>query len=324
MLCFLVHHTRDLIHFSLSYCAPDSDATFEILQAIRTLAQDSSDYAIDIGTLESISMTTKQSQHTDLNVLIWDLAELFSYEPTECMFEDVVLSFGSTWQDKSSIKALLDMERSGYTPSYVFLRQYALQLSTTQKRLAHAQNLVTYNEDDQYLSASSMNCLLLGFGMRKDLDKAFEVFEGFVTYNLKTDENTFAFLMESLCLNVKDRVVNEEDVDDILGIVETIMESMNLAGVDNSSKVLYEHIRILCILKRVDDARKILEKAIVDRLEVKPGTVVMIANGYLDAGDTRKARDVANLSVNAGCGEPPTYLLKRIANREEEQAEIAN
>lgn len=290
----------------------DSRATYEVLRAIKTLAQDSSDYRVDLGTLESVSMTTKLSRHTELNMLIWDLAELFHYEPTECMFEDVVLSFGGALQDKNAIKALLDMERCRYTPSYAFLRHYALMLSYSNKRMSFAKNIVMYNEDDQYLSASAMNCLLLGFGMRKDLDGAFQMFESFAKFNLERDENTFVFLMESLCLNVKDQVVNEDDADDVLAIVETVLDSMKLAGVDISSKFLYEHVRILCILKQVDDARQLIEKAVVDRIPVKPGAIVMVANEYLDRGDIENAQAMAKLSVNAGCGEPANFLKNRI------------
>ena len=297
----------------------DPDATYAILSAIKTLAMDSasetnsslSDYKIDIGTLESITMTTKRC--TELHTLVWDLVELFEYQPTVSMFEDVVLSFGRINRDECASKALLDMENNGYVPSYALMKQYALQLSSYHKKLVHLQHLLSFDKDRQYLSSSAMNCLLLGFGMRKDLDSAFEVFEDFTKLNLTHDENTFAFLMESLWLSVKDQVApGDDDIDDVLAIAETIIGSMQLAGVERGSRFIYDHIRLLCLLKKFDDAKLILEEAIMDRIPIKTGNIIMIATGYLDRGDVESAREVAKLTKAAGCGETPWFLLNRI------------
>ena len=255
---------------------------------------------------------------TELTLLVWDLAELFEIQPTECMFEDVVLSFGSTKSDKRSFNALLEMELSGYIPSSALLRQYAVKLSMNDRRLAHARHLLAYNHDGQYLSTSGINCLLLGYGMKKDLETAFELFENFDKYNIQADDNTYAFLMESLWLNVKDRVASNEfadtDVDDILAVIDTVVSSMQLAEVDGGKRFAYEHMRLLCVLKQVDEARALLEYAIENKVPVKIGSIAMIANGYVDRGDAESARDVANLSAAAGCGEP-TFLLRQIENR---------
>ena len=301
------------------------DATYDILEAIQKLARDaegdSTSYRINLGTLESISMAS--NGRTDLTLLVWDLAELFKYKPTECMFEDAVLSFGTSREDGNSFRALLDMENSGYLPSHVFLRRYSLQLSKYKKRLVHVQNLLGYNHDGQFLSSSAMNCLLLGYGMHKDLEKSFETFENFGSYNVQANDITFAYLMEALWLNVKERQktseLTDEDIDDILAVVDTVIRSMQLAGVEGSSSFIYEHMRLLCLLKKFDDAKLILESAIENGLAIKTGSIVLIATGYLEVDDIETARKVANLSVAAGCGEAPNFLMKRIQDREMDQ-----
>jgi hypothetical protein len=320
--CKLIISTNSNVDPVPPFVFLDSDAIYEILQAIKTLSEDSLDYIVDIGTLESISATTTK-KNPDLNLLIWDLADIFQHQPTEAMFEDAILSLGSTMQDADAFKAMLSMENSGYLPSYTFMRQFALQLSHTKKRLTHARHLLTYNDQDQYRSVSAMNCLLLGCGMRKDLDTAFEVFEDFDKYNVPADENTYAFQMEAFVLNVRDRFASveaaDEDVEDILAIVDTFIESMDLACLDKSSQFIYGHMRLLCILNKVEDARTLLENAIADNIAVKPGSIVMIATGYLDKGDLSSAREVAKLFVPAGCGKAPTYLMNRIRQFEERQ-----
>jgi hypothetical protein len=307
------------------YPYSDPVATCEILQAIKNLTTDSassspssspssSEYKVDIGTLESISLSTQKGQ-TDLNLLIWDLVDLFGYKPTEGMFEDVVLSFGAARADASSFKALVDMEHNGYVPSYVLLRQFAVKLSGDHKRISHAHDLLNWDSQDGYLSSSTLNCLLLGFGMRKDIDMAFEVFESFAKYGLETDKNTYSFLMESLFLSAKDELNSSsspEDTNDISVVVDTIIGSMELAGVERSGNFVYEHIRILCMLNKFEDAKAMLEDAIENKLPIKPGLIVMIATEFANRGDVETARYVANLSATAGNGAAPEYLVRRI------------
>ena len=308
------------------------DATYEILEVIQKLARDADDdgsssslnYRINLGTLESISMASRGC--TDLTLLIWDLIDMFDYKPTECMFEDAVLSFGVSRQDDNSLRALLDMENSGYLPSHTLLRQYSLQLSMFKKRLVHVQNLLKYNQDGQILSSSALNCLLLGYGMHKDLEKAFDVFDSFNNCNVQANNITFAFLIEALWLNVKEwRKTSEltnEEVDDVLAVVDTVIASMQLVDVDGCSRFIYGHIHLLCLLKKFDDAKLLLESAIDNGLAVKTGSIVIVANGYLELDDIETARKVANLSVAAGCGKAPNFLLERIKDRETKRGEV--
>ncbi|KAL7519603.1 hypothetical protein ACHAWX_004362 [Stephanocyclus meneghinianus] len=303
------------------YPYSDANATCEILRAIKILATQSPSYRVDIGTLEAISLATQRGQ-TELNLLVWDLIELFGHQPTESMFEDVILSFGSIRSDAKSFKALIDMENNGYVPSSVLLRQIAFKLSGDFNRLRHARNLFTWNSDHRILSTSTMNCLLLGYGIKKDIDTAFDVFEDFAKYELQTDKNTFTFLMESLYLSVKDKLASSsgspEDIDDILAIIDTVICSMELARVERSAHFYYEHIRLLCLLTKVDDAKSLLENAIDCKLPIKAGCIVMVATNYVNRGDFCNARYVASLSEIAGCGEAPSYLLRRIRGLEQE------
>ncbi|KAL7476080.1 hypothetical protein ACHAW6_001961, partial [Cyclotella cf. meneghiniana] len=219
---------------------------------IRILATQAPSYRVDTGTLEAMSLAAQKGQ-TELNLLIQDLVELFGHQPTERMFEDVILSFGSIRSDANSFKAVL-------------LRQIAFKLSGDFSRLRHARNLFTWNSDERFLSTTTINCLLLGYGIKKDINTAFDVFEDSANYQLQTDMNTFTSLMESLHLSVKDKSASAsrspEDIDHILAIIDTVIGSMELTRVERSAHFYYEHIRLLCLLTKVDNAKSLLEHAI--------------------------------------------------------------
>eukprot|EP01082_Thalassiosira_pseudonana_P013422 g11875.t1 g11875 contig6:772723-774398(+) len=131
----------------------DTTATYEILSAIQTLQSsdtpNAADYRVDIGTLETISMNAAKRGHIDLNLLVWDLVESCGERPTECMFEDVILTFANNKSDSNSFAALVDMEKNGFVPSRALLRQLALKLSYSKGRLRHAKNILTRVEDEK-------------------------------------------------------------------------------------------------------------------------------------------------------------------------------
>ena len=129
--------------------------------------------------------------------------------------------------------------------------------------------------------------------------------------------------MQSLYLSVKDKLASSsrssEDIDDILAIIDTVIGSMELAGVERSAHFYYEHIRLLCLLTKVDDAKSLLENAIDSKLPITTGCIVMVATNYVNRGDLCNAQYVASLSEIAGCGEAPSYLLRRIRGLEQQQ-----
>ena len=84
----------------------DIGATHEILSIIQRLHQgdiDSTvdkDFRVDLGTLEAISRASARLS-VELGLLVWDLVEMFGDQPTESMFEDIIMSFAATKQDQN-------------------------------------------------------------------------------------------------------------------------------------------------------------------------------------------------------------------------------
>ena len=305
----------------------DVDASSPLSHGFLSTADD---YRVDIGTLENISMISAQNKKVELNLLVWDLVELFGYEPTECLFEDVILAFGGGTSDQNLFAALVDMEKNGFVPSRVLLYRIAVTLSRNKGRLRHARKLLTSNEVENAMTTSSMNSLLLGFGMRKDLDSAFNIFDDFFRYGIRPDANTFSFLMEALYLDTKERFSAKapdsvpDEVEDVLGAIEIVLNSMRAAGVEKSSHLIHEHVRLLCVVGKVEEAKIVLDEAIANRTRVSMGSIVSTAMSFARSGNFEMARTVAGLTDIAGCGKPPTYLIPWIDNVEKNDLETSH
>ena len=109
-----------------------------------------------------------------------------------------------------------------------------------------------------------MNALIIGHGMKRDIDNAFFVFENFARLNLRPDANTFSFLMEALYIDTKSRfpleagtqpTFNPQDVDDVVAAAQIILDSIDESGVKKTKSFFYEHIRLLYTLGLLEEAK---------------------------------------------------------------------
>ena len=305
-------------------------STFQkILQAHELSQANAEDYRINLGTLEAISLAAA-GRNLELNLLAWDMMEAFGHAPTEGMFEDVILSFAATRQDENMFLALVEMGNSGFMPSRALLRYLALKVSYREKRLHHSQKMLSWRDNGHLISIHSMNVLLMGYIIRKDINATWRVytsmFEGLSMFNLKPDANTFAFLMESLYINTKDRfpfsaneplACTKEDIEDTLGASEIIVEAMEEAGVKKTKHFFHEHMRLFCALGLLENALSVFQEALSVG-PLLPASIVLLATRLAHAGDFEMARAVAESSVVAGCGELP-HLDQHINNIESQR-----
>lgn len=309
----------------------DTDATHEILSIIQKLQLDIAvieappvdDYRIDLGMLEAISMASAR-KNVDLTLLVWDLVELFGYAPTAGMFEDVIMSFAATYQNENMFSALADMERNGFVPSPGLLKFVGMKISRNDKRIRHSYNTITWRGNAHMLSRHCMNALIIGHGMKRDIDNAFFVFENFARLNLRPDANTFSFLMEALYIDTKSRfpleagtrpTFNPQDVDDVVAAAQIILDSIDESGVKKTKSFFYEHIRLLYTLGLLEEAKSAIEEAVSTGTAVPMASLFVLASRFALLGDFESARAVSGLSIAAGCGDFPR-LTNRIKNLE--------
>lgn len=313
-------------HYGVAQCWSSSDfeTTKSILSVIQHLHQEDGgdDYCIDMGTLESISMEAAR-KNVDVTLLVFDLVEQFGHDPTASLYEDVILSFAATSQDENMLAALADMHKFGFVPSVALLRYVARKLAHYEKRMEHSFKVLTWRDNQHIRSVHGMNVLLHSYGINRDLNNAFYVFEELPRFDLKPDANTFAFLMEALYVDIKSKSSynpnlaqgNAPDMNDFIGASQIIIDAMEEAGVEKTMHVYSEHIRLLCTFGMLDDAKRLLEEAIATETPVPKGAIFLLGTKFVESGDFDSARAVAGLSVAAGCGEFPK--LANIINKAE-------
>jgi hypothetical protein len=311
----------------------DTHATSEVLSVIQQLHLNSvesssssssssssllEDYRIDMGTLEAISMASAR-KNVNLVLQVWDMVEQFGYTPTASMFEDVIVSFAATRQDDNMYSALADMERAGYEPSPLLLKYIAMNVSRTDKKIHYSHKLLTWHRNVHLHSKHGMSALLAAYGMKRDINNAFLVFEEFAALHLQPDSNTFTFLMEALYIDTKVRFpfnseqrpqISTQDVCDVVSAIQIILDAMDSAKVHKTKAFYYEHIRVLYCLGLLEDGKVVLEEAIATGTHVPMQTLFMLATRFAYFGDFTNAQAVAGLSNAAGCGD-----FNRLKNR---------
>ncbi len=312
---------------SIPFSPPETQPVREILSSIHKLQSETpqsalSDYKLDIGTLETISTAAVQEKNIDLNMLIWDLLDVYQYKPTECLFENVILCFALRKRDENAFAALMDMEMSGFTPSRALLRRVAVKVSyKSHGRMVNARNLIY--DSANLMGTPSMNVLILGLGMRRDIQAALEVYDHLISNNLAADTNTFDFLMESLYIDAKDIFTSNkenprpEDVDYVVSGMGMIEKSMEEAGIEPSTHFYHEKIRVLCTIGRTMEAKTVFDEAIEKGTKVGVGSIVFLTYRLASMGDFDGAKQVVELCSVAGCGKPPEYLIVQLKNMED-------
>ena len=250
------------------------------------------------------------------------MAESFGYSMSESMFEDVILSFAASRQVPQCLGALVDMETNGYVPSRELLRKVAKKLSYDDKRLRYTQHILTGNDNGNILSTATMNSLMIGYGMKKNIQAAFDIYDSFQDLGLKPDSNTVTFMMEILYFSTTQRFgqriyskedLNTEDVDDVVGEIDIVLSTMKEENIEATRHFYHEYIRLLCSLGLFEDAKLALEEALSNKINLQVGTIFLHAVQCAHKGYYDMARDIARLSPAVGCGKQPT-LLRRINN----------
>lgn len=303
----------------------DPVATMEVLASIQQLHRFEDhqyDYNVDFGTLELISILSAKRGAVDLSLLIIEMAESFGYTISESMFEDVILSFAASRQVPQCLGALVDMERSGYIPSRELLRKVAMKLSYDEKRLRYTHHTLTGNNNEGMLSVATMNCLMMGYGIKKNIKSAFDVFHSFQELGLQPDANTATFLMEILYVSTKQRFgrriyaddsLSPDDVDEVVREIEIVLSTMREKNIESTRHFYHEYARLLCAIGLFDVAKMALEEAVSKNITLQVGTIYLVAVQCAHKGNYEMAREVARLSMAAGCGKQ-INLLRRINN----------
>ena len=331
--CSLPSFSSPLTHLITS---SDMEATHEILLAIKKLYTDDNTPThvlhrcrIDLGSLEKISLHAARktkfaygelSLRLEVVLLIWDLVEQFDYEPNASLFEDIIQLFVRNKQHENALSALVEMEeRMQEKPSRELIQSLAREISSDSRRLNYVYNLVTWHRNKHFHSTSTLNAVMYGFGMMRNMDMAFKVYDSFQRLGIQTDDRTYSILLESFNLSLRE--VETAPKDEIFFTLQELLIDMDSAGVGRNKEFCNEHIRLLCALDRLQDATIELEQLGSDlgprRKDGIPcGSVIMLVNRLLQAREFKLARDVARLGEQVGCADHVPLMIRKIRERE--------
>ena len=312
----------------------DMEATHEILLAIKKLYTDDNTPThvlqrcrIDFGTLEQISLHAARKtkfgelpSRLEVVLLIWDLVERFDYEPNASLFEDIIQLFVRNKQHENSLSALVEMEeRLEEKPSRDLIKSLAREISSDSRRLNYVHNLVTWHRNKHFHSTGTLNAVMYGFGMMRNMDMAFKVYDSFQRLGIQTDDRTYSILLESFNLSLRE--VGTAPKDDIFLAVQELLIDMDSAGVGRNKEFCNEYIRLLCALDRLQDAAIELEELgshFGSRRKdgIPCGTVITLVNRLLQSREFKRAHDVARLGERVGCADHVPLMIRKIRERE--------
>lgn len=329
-----VNTITNLVHSQFPF--DDLEATHEILLAIKKLYTDDNTPThvlnrckIDLGSLEKISLHAARKTkfaygelplRLEVVLLIWDLVEQFDYEPNASLFEDIIQLFVRNKQHENALSALVEMEeRLQEKPSRELIQSLAREISSDPRRLNYVHNIVTWHRNKHFHSTGTLNAVMHGFGMMRNMDMAFKVYDSFQRLGIQTDDRTYSILLESFNLSLRD--VETAPKDEIFLTVQELLIDMDSTGVWRNKEFCNEHIRLLCALDRLQDAAIELEELGSDlgtrRKDGIPcGTVIMLVNRLLQSQEFKRARDVARLSEQVGCADHVPLMIRKIRERE--------
>lgn len=292
-------------------------------------------FYLDEGLLEELISVGAQQKVSSFVLLVWDLVELLGYSPTESMYENAVIAFCRfDKQDHHAFAAMSEMEEKGFKPSRDFIRNVSNILKMSVRRLDHTYYMLTQKTPEETnLSTSILNCLLSACAQEGLLDRSFAVFDQFEKFNLEPDEDTFAFLMESLTNEINQmrsillidpksqKVVcrnptkhYDEDMQMYLESIDEIQGMLAERNLPQNRFFLHHYIGGFVGLGKVQQAITILEKAIDNNEVVLMKTFEHFALQCAYHGDEEMTSHVLSLIIKSGYKEIPMQISDAVKN----------
>ena len=286
-------------------------------------------YLLSEALLEELMMSGTRARQSSFVLSVWDLMELLGYQPSESMYESVILAFcKSDKQDHLAFAAMTEMEDRGIRPSRTFMRAISDELRTTRRRLDHAYNmLIRTSPNGVKLSTPILNCLLAACAQEGLVDRSFAIFDQFVALDLQPDQESFSFLMEGLAKEISkmcpvliiDKSSQEmcvtdptlpyiEDMHIYLESIDAINNMMNEKGFIPDRYFTNHHIICLILLQEFGKAFEILEEAVKTDRVILTGTYEQFALQCAHKGEKDLTLRILSFMTDESGYQIPSYL----------------
>lgn len=304
------------------------DTLKSLLYLQRTKSKSTDDFILDMGTLEHLCCIAarKGSSKTFLVLLnfiqeVRDSGNEF-YHPTQGIYESLAQSFMSSSQreDQKVFGVLKEMESIGFQPSHIFLRGLAQSIRTrsTVGRLDAARHMILSGYEGTETSiatTSGLNVIIAGYADLGFVDKAYLTYSMFEELDCKPDENTFAYLLEAVAMDISTAIPPKFDhqehewIVSKVDIADALIEEARSKGFLINKHMLHSYISVLCAANSLGNAKKVINEVIFDaeEYEITPPigveTFSILALKYAENGDFESLDDIMKLSAFAGFKE---------------------
>ncbi len=311
-------------------------STRGILKSLLYLQQNKGesekDYILDMGTLEHLcSVSARKGNSQSMNVMMEYIREIqfagnSHYQPTEGIYESMAQAFvSSTKKEDHLVLALLaEMESNGMKPSYIFLKGIAQGMRTrsTVGRLDLARHILLNghhsngngNEVGVRATTSALNTIISGYADLGLVDRAYQTYTNFPELECEPDDNTYAFLLESLVLNVTTAIPpghgHKNQINEWMRFQEDIADEMveeaRTRGLSNNTYLIHSYVQVLCATGSLDKAVTFLHGIVLDADEkggahaIGEKSFSTVAFHFAKNGDFDRVDEVNDICISSG------------------------
>ena len=334
----------------------------DILKCLLLLQQNkqesTADYILDMGTLEHLCcVSSRKGNSPAMKILLNYIQEVQNagnprYQPTEGIYESMAQAFvsSSRKEDHLVFALLAEMESNGLTPSYIFLRglSQAMRTRSTVGRLDLAGHMLRrghnpngFNNDSEEVGSrattSALNTIISGYADLGLVDRAYQAYTTFDELGCEPDANTFAFLLESVVMQLttalpprpdskgNEWALSQEDIADAM-----VDEARN-RGFHTNKFLIHSYVQVLCatggslkkaknfIYERISEAEENEE-----RPSIGVHTFSTLALNCAQSGDFDSVDEIRDMCISSGYTQGfSVHVTERIDRIRETQSIIS-
>ncbi|GKY96436.1 hypothetical protein MPSEU_000603100 [Mayamaea pseudoterrestris] len=266
----------------------------------RQESDDGQEYIIDLATLEALSSSAAQASNLDMTMLVWELVDVYKYEPSLALYENAVVTFASHQETyANAFIAMNDMKGRGMSVSRALIRGVSARLRGILENVDLALGqLQTSYQDGSPVSTEQLNCVMSAMAERGDVHCVSFVIDEFKRFGLEMDADSYSFALEGLGKHLyRVRKVGEPSEDvlrDCLEKASEYLSAMEDAEIVPTAHIIREYVELLCQADEVDTANEVVLEALESGGLVNHKTVYRVAMAQADLGNFVAARSLAS------------------------------
>jgi pentatricopeptide repeat protein len=280
----------------------DSQACESMLRSLLVLIKQDissrnkvrSRYRIDMGTIDSMSVSSVRSGNSKIILLLWEIIELLGYTPSESVYENTIITFAISGNTSSAFDALQAMEGDEFPAKRALVRNFSRVLRSKPGRLTGVSQMFLKS---CRISIGSFNTILSAFSGMGRIEQAMDFLEQASALGLEPDVESYSFAIEALGKDLLRRrgAIPKALKEKSLEQAGSILDEMEQRNVSPSHDIVRNYVELLCLSGEVATATGVVKDALASNQPplVSNKTIYRIAMANADQGHFCAARDLA-------------------------------